>query len=356
MHIKLGLQWFADGHRRKPVDRRLFPLLAEVHNTGSIGRAATAVGLSYRFAWGLIRNWESAFGQTLLITGRGRRQGARLSDFAHALLTQDKTVHTQLLPVLDECAARINTDLNLAQTQAGTGHVKILASHDLVMNLLVGELRTHAGWDIDYEVHGSLGNLRALAKHDCDIAGFHFPLEFPDKSMLEHYDKYLRRAQAGCLAVTTREQGLIVQAGNPKGIQSIRDLTRRSVRFINRQVESGTRILTDALLRQEGIKPERISGYLNEEYTHNAVAAMVASGAADAGMGLKAAARQFHLDFIPLVRERYCLALAPELDGRFSDMLGKALRSGDLKKKIGRIPGYHPSGIGKAVPLDRLFA
>jgi len=356
MHINFGVQWFADKNRKLPIDGRLFVLLREIQAAGSITLAAGNIGVSYRLAWGLIREWEQNFRHALIITERGKKQGARLTEFGQTLLLEDKEVRDQVLPALDQHASRINSSLvNFDQTTAQDNLI-VFASHDLVMTALMETLRGKPDWKIVYEVRGSLSNLKALANHDCDIAGFHFPVNFIDPHLSDQYIHYLKLSHADCINIATREQGLIMQKGNPKNIKSIKDLTRRSIRFINRQNQSGTRILFDALLKHESIKASQINGYVNEEFTHIAVAAMVASGAADVGMGLKAAARQFHMDFIPLISERYCLALATYLDGKLRNGLKKHLVSTGFRRKISNIPGYETSGIGKEVPLEKLFA
>jgi molybdate-binding protein len=110
-----------------------------------------------------------------------------------------------------------------------------------------------------------------------------------------------------------REQGLILAAGNPLSVCSVKDLTRTGARFVNRQPGSGTRQWFDRLLKRDRLSPSSISGYDQEEFTHQAVAAVIASGAADAGMGVRAVAERFGLAFAPLGREIYYIAAQPEL-------------------------------------------
>jgi len=356
MHIQLGLQWYADKHREKPVDQRLFALLKDIERSGSISAAAENTGVSYRFAWGLIREWERQFGNPLIHTERGKKIGARLTEFSQALLLENAEILRQLLPALTDHASRVSNSLNNIGKTTARDCLKIFASHDLAMSQLMETLNGVTAWTIIHEVRGSLNNLRSLVDHNCDVAGFHFPLDFPDADLLRQYQRLLSLAGASCIDIAIRRQGLIVQKGNPKNINSIRDLGKRSVRFINRQQQSGTRVLVDSLLKHAGMKPAQVNGYVNEEYTHLAVAAMVASGAADAGMGLEAAARQFKLAFVPVIKERYCLALAPGLDSRMVNMLKKHLTAARFRNRIGKIPGYQAGQCGEEVPLSRLFA
>src|SRR5262249_11287326 len=113
--------------------------------------------------------------------------------------------------------------------------------------------------------------------------------------------------------IATRVQGIVVAPGNPAGIRDVSDLARLGLRFVNRQRDSGTRFLFDQLLKRSGIDPAAIRGYENEELTHGAVAAHVASGSADAGIAIQAAATQFGLDFVPIVKEHYYLAVHRDL-------------------------------------------
>ncbi len=356
MHIRLDLHWRFEGNDKLAIDARLLALLSEIHSTGSIRQAAKSIGVSYRFAWGLLREWEHHFQQPLVQADRGRKQGASLSEFSQTLIIEDTEVRTQLASLLEEHSSRINSSLQHLQQHAANATLRVFISHDLLLEQLLKRVREISKTAFSVQVRGSLNNLRALANHECDVAGFHFPVEKYAGAELEQFHHYLRLAHASCIKLAIREQGLIVQKGNPKKIHRLANLTRRSVRFINRQQESGTRILLDSLLQQESIRSQDINGYVNEEYTHLAVAAMVASGAADVGIGLKAAADRFKLGFIPLVREQYCLALAPQLNKPFRKQLIEQLNSVEFQKYSARIAGYDCSQSGKTVPLQRLFA
>jgi len=139
----------------------------------------------------------------------------------------------------------------------------------------------------------------------------------------------------------TRTQGIIVAKGNPLRIESIDDLVRPGVRFVNRQAGSGTRILFDALLAQRGIDARRIHGYDTGEFTHAAVAAFVASGMADAGFGVEPAARQFKLGFVPMIKERYMLACRQgSLRREPMRELIALLRGPEYRAMIEPVPGY----------------
>jgi molybdate-binding protein len=107
------------------------------------------------------------------------------------------------------------------------------------------------------------------------------------------------------IGFVTREMGLMVRRGNPFRVFSLDQLLNRSIRFVNRDPDSGTRLLFDQLLAQRKVDGPSINGYEHAEFTHAAVAAYVASGMADVSFGVEAAARQFDLDFIRLVTEDF---------------------------------------------------
>jgi putative molybdopterin biosynthesis protein len=149
-----------------------------------------------------------------------------------------------------------------------------------------------------------------------------------------------------------RDQGLLVPKGNPRNIRGLEDLARGDLRFINRQGGSGTRILLDFRLEQLGIRPETINGYMDEEFTHMAVAVAVLSGTADVGLGIQAAARALDLDFIPVVTEQYDLVI-PE---RFYPTEGlqvllNTIGGDDFKRRVEALGGYSTEMTGRLIDL-----
>jgi molybdate-binding protein len=146
------------------------------------------------------------------------------------------------------------------------------------------------------------------------------------------------------LCLATRGQGIMVAKGNPKQLWEIADLAKPDVRLVNRQENSGTRMLLELLLEQAGIDKRQVVGFENVEFTHAAVAAYIASQRADVGIGVEAAARQFNLDFVPLLTERYFLMFDQSLqkDSRFPLIL-QTMESSEFKAEVSGLPGYSPS-------------
>jgi putative molybdopterin biosynthesis protein len=147
-----------------------------------------------------------------------------------------------------------------------------------------------------------------------------------------------------------REQGVIVASGNPRGIAGIEDLTQPGLRYVNRQRGAGTRVLLDHELRRRGIAPDAIAGYAREEHTHLAVAAAVAAGRADAGLGVLAAARAFGLDFVPVTREPYDLVLrTATLDDPVTAALWALLEDPDFRSAVEALGGYDTTEMGRRI-------
>ena len=136
----------------------------------------------------------------------------------------------------------------------------------------------------------------------------------------------------------------------PLSITSLEDLFRDGVSFVNRQRGSGTRVLLDYKLRGLGSQPDRIAGYEREEYTHLAVAAAIAAGRADTGLGILSAARAMGLDFVPLLNERYDLVIPSHFyDRELLSPLISLVRSVEFKSEVEALGGYDTSSTGEIV-------
>src|SRR6185437_4336051 len=198
------------------------------------------------------------------------------------------SVEVELLRGLDEIARTI----------------VVIGSHDLVLDLAASALRaadpliTLASSNV-----GSLGGLVAVRDGLCHLAGSHLLDPATGEYTLPYLDRVFGTSEAGTgagdvavIRLVHREQGLLVAPGNPLGLGGIEDLAKAGVRYVNRQRGAGTRVLLDHLLAWLDLAPDSIAGYSREEPTHLAVAAAVAAGRADAGLGIMAAAAPVALD------------------------------------------------------------
>jgi putative molybdopterin biosynthesis protein len=138
--------------------------------------------------------------------------------------------------------------------------------------------------------------------------------------------------------------------GNPLGLRALADLGRPGLSFINRQRGSGTRILLDYHLGELGVEAQSIEGYRHEEYTHLGVAAAVASGRADVGLGIRAAASALDLDFVPLFHERYDLVFPTAVyESARAGPLIEILHDDRFRQAVAALPGYDVAPMGRIV-------
>ncbi len=226
-------------------------------------------------------------------------------------------------------------------------------SHDLTLDLIKDMLMQMTPHFNMASTHvGSMGGIMAVRKGLAHMAGTH--LFDPETGLynVPYLHRYLKDMPVCLITLAYRQQGLIIQNGNPKAIKALEDLARQDVTFINRQRGSGTRVLLDYSLEKAGIQADRINGYRSEEYTHMAVAVAVLSGKADAGLGILAAARALELDFIPVVEERYDLLIAEESWSHPAiQALMDIISSEDFKNKVDEMGGYSTRDTGKSVSV-----
>lgn len=227
--------------------------------------------------------------------------------------------------------------------------VVAIGSHDLALDLLSNELARRApGASLASANVGSLGGLIALSRGEAHLAGSHLLDEATGEYNVAYVQKYLGDRRVVIVTLAGRVQGLIVAAGNPRRLAALADLARPDVRFVNRQRGAGTRVLLDYRLRQEAIAQAAITGYEREEYTHLAVAAAVASGVADVGLGILGAARALHLDFVPLFQERYDLVIPREhYESALLAPLRETLRGARYRGQVQALGGYDVSEMGR---------
>jgi len=342
--------------REHPGDERmlasLLALLAAIRDTGSLALACQRTGHSYRHGWGLVREGRQVFGAPLIESVRGR--GARLTSLGEKLVWADRRIAARLAPMLESLASEIEAELARA-TPGSEGALRIRASHAYALTALRDfATRHHLPIEITYEA--GTDALASLHHAGCDAAGFHVPLGELESAVLPLCARWLDPRIHRLVNVVTRRQGIMVAAGNPKDITSVADLARPNVRFVNRQPGSGTRLILEELLARAKVKASRIGSFDRAEYTHAAVAAYIASGMADAGVGVETAARQFHLGFVPLVQERYFLAFRHEaLSSPPVERLLEAMRSREFKAQIVRLQGLDANACGTVLELREAF-
>jgi putative molybdopterin biosynthesis protein len=340
--VRLSFEFVDDGQRGAALANPLIDLLTAVRDTGSIGGAAARLGCSYRHAWGLLRRWDDTLGEPLVVWAAG--QAARLTEFGHRLLWAELRARTRMQPHID--ALRADLARVVAQARDGSQQVLVLhASHDLALP----RLREHAGQlaalHLDIRFSHSTRSLRSLNAGHCLMAGFHVPaVGFEAPLFAKALKPLLKPGAHKLIACSRRVQGLMMRHEHAGTVGSVGDLPAAGLRFVGRQPGSGTQLLTEHLLQQHGIDAAALAGDGSlVEDTHVAVAAAIASGLADVGLGVEAAALEFGLHFVPLVDEDYFLVcLKQHLDHPAVQRLRRLLAGDAWAGVLRATPGYAP--------------
>jgi putative molybdopterin biosynthesis protein len=192
---------------------------------------------------------------------------------------------------------------------------------------------------------GSLGGLLAFERGECSITAAHLFDEKTEKYNEAFLKKYVTKKYI-VVHFSLRDQGIIVQKGNPKKILSITDIPRPNITFVNRQKGSGTRVITDYLFKKNNIDTHLVKGYEHEEYTHLAVANNIKLGGADCGIGIKYVADALNLDFIPVKKEQYDLIiLKDELKRKEVRYILETLKDKDFVTEAKQFKGYKYLGV-----------
>ncbi len=353
MHIKkvqVVPTWSFRDESGNQLDPQLFKLLRALESHRKLTAAAREADISYRHGWNLLNKWAAFFGTPLVELQKGK--GAWLTPLGEKLLWAEKRVIARLEPQLDNLASELN--MEISRTLEGVRpQLRLHASHGYAVALLP---RFADQLELDLQYVSAEDALAALNRGSCDVAGFHVPMEMISDKLAQTYSNYLKPRGHKIIRFISRRQGLIVKPENPLNIDSVVDLASHEVRFINRQKDSGTRALLDELLVRQGISAAAIDGYLSEEFTHSAVAAYVASGMADVGFGVEAAAEQFGLGFVPVTTEYYLMVCHQRaLEQEATQRLIQLIRGDAFQQAVAELPGYRPDHCGEVISVEEMF-
>jgi len=332
----------------------MLDLLNEIRVTGKISRAADRAGLSYRHAWNLIEKWSAFFEVPLVERKRG--SGTSLTPFGDKLVWAGQRLEARLGPQLQNLSQELETEINRLLPRS-PAIIRVHASHGFAVSKLRELLTREENLEVDLRYVTSQNSLVSLAHDGCDLAGIHLPRGELRKRSIAACKAWLIPGVHRVIGLVTREMGLMVQRGNPFGIVSLSQLFNPSVRFVNRDPDSGTRLLFEQLLVQQSLDGSTINGYEHVEFTHAAVAAYVASGMADVSFGVEAAARQFDLDFVRLVTEDYFFVCRKQfLELEAMKRVLAIMRGEEFQAAISQLPGYRLNDAGAVKTLKEAFA
>lgn len=230
-----------------------------------------------------------------------------------------------------------------------SGTLVVIGSHDPLIDELCDLMHSENRDIFVSSSHvGSMGGIMSIRRGECHVAGCHLLNEADGTYNTAFIEKYFPKGGVRQVECVGRTQGLMVAPGNSLGIKAISDISREGIRYVNRQKGSGTRILTDYLCKKEGIDTASVYGYDREEFTHTSVAAQIASGTADAGMGIYSAAQLYGLDFVPICIEQYDLLIPDSAwDTPMVQQLIATLKSDEFRSRLEALGGYTVENPGE---------
>ena len=251
-----------------------------------------------------------------------------------------------------EAGSEVNVRL-LSPVEKLKNTVVVIGSHDPLLDELGDMLHVENNDVFMSSSHvGSMGGIMAIRRGEAHAAGCHLLDTATGGYNISFIKKYFPKGGVKLIRCVGRQQGLMVAKGNPLHIEKFADIAQSGLRYVNRQKGSGTRILTDYLCQQDQLDADAIYGYDREELTHNSVAVQIASGSADAGMGIYSAAKLYDLDFIPICIEEYDLLIPDHAwDTPQVQQLIATMKSEAFKEKILALGGYTVENPGEIIPI-----
>ena len=331
----------------------MLDFLNDIRVTGKISDAADRAHVSYRHAWNLIEKWSDFFQVPLVVRKQGR--GTSLTPFGAKLVWAGQRLQARLGPQLQNLSQELETEINQFLPH-GPSIIRVHASHGFAVSKLRELLNREADIGVDLRYVSNQNSLASLAHDGCDLAGMHLPQGELRKRSIAASKGWLVPSVHRVISFVTREMGLMVKRGNPLRITSLERLLEPSVRFVNRDPDSGTRLLFEQLLGQHKLDGSRINGYEQVEFTHAAVAAYVASDMADVTFGVEAAARQFELDFVRLVTEDYFFVCRKQLlELEAMKRVLSIMRGEEFQTAISQLPGYRIKDAGSVQTVNEVF-
>ncbi|MBT2643398.1 helix-turn-helix transcriptional regulator [Bacillus sp. ISL-41] len=238
-----------------------------------------------------------------------------------------------------------------AQESKSLHSLQLAGSHDFLVEQLVKYIASEGtGLSVTPSYIGSLEGLMMLYRGSADIAAVHLLDPASQQYNLPFIRQLFVHEPITVMRLASRDQGLIVAKGNPKNITGVKDLARVDVTIINRQKGAGTRFLLDSFLASEKLEPAAVKGYENEEWTHLGAAAHISRGTADAAFGIRCAASQLGLDFIPLTKEQFDLVFrwTPENKDALKHLID-LIQLTNFKDSIADLDGYDAEEFGKII-------
>jgi excisionase family DNA binding protein len=195
---------------------------------------------------------------------------------------------------------------------------------------------------------GSTEGLKALNMGYTDIAWSHLLDPKSGEYNIPFLSTYVPNLKPVVVNLFRRDLGFVVAKKNPFHIEGFEDLTKKGVRFINRQKGAGTRVLLDHHLKRLKISPSQINGYEREVYTHFEVGLSILSKEADVGIATIVVSQLLGLPFIPITRENFDMLMDQStFFGKGIQAFIEVLNSKDFRNRVEGLGNYDFKQSGK---------
>jgi len=291
-------------------------ILEGIQKIGSFMGTAKALGISYAHAWNTINRINKILGDPVIEARKGGESGgggAKLTEVGISILQEYKKLEKQLEESLSYKIQKPKIKRKLFSHEITVPDLSIIGSNCIGIEILIESMKKELKFRSELVSIGSSGGLAAVMLGETDIAGIHLLDEETGQYNLPFLKRYFIDDKAVLVKGYLREQGFLTNVGNPKKIKSFEDLFSKDVKFVNRSLGSGTRSIIDREIKRmanvRGLKYKElfknIKGYNIEVNSHKRVAKTVINGKADVGVGIKAIAERYKLDFIPLFEENF---------------------------------------------------
>jgi molybdate-binding protein/DNA-binding XRE family transcriptional regulator len=244
-------------------------------------------------------------------------------------------------------AARGKTRVQVFQADHDFSNRVLVAGCDPAISVLARHVQG-AGIELVLAHRNSSQALDLLKKGCVHVAGTHLRDDATGESNIPEIGRLFSRGAVAVVTFAVWEEGIVTARNNPKGIRQVEDFARKDVRMVNREAGAGSRRLLDAQLRRLGVQGAQIRGYDDEAPGHLPAAWQVLSGRADCCIATRGAARVFGLGFIPLVSERYDLAIRRRhLELPAIQMLLDTLNRTNFRRELESLGGYDVTSAGQ---------
>jgi putative molybdopterin biosynthesis protein len=328
------------------IGKKEAQILEGINTIGSLMGTARSIGISYAHAWNTIDKISRVLGEQIIEARRGGEfgGGARLTEVGLLLLKKYKSLEKQIVESLSYEEKRPMIKSKLFSYDVKAPDISIIGSHCIGIEIIIDLLMRDLKFNPELAYVGSSGGFAAVMLGEADIAGVHLFDDETGQYNVPFLKRYFIDDKAVVVRGYLREQGFLLAKGNPKNIKGFEDLLRKDVKFVNRSLGSGTRAILDREIKKiaerTGLKPKEVSkrvrGYSIELRSHEDVAKALKNGKADVGLGIRAVAEKYKLDFIPLAEEYFDFVIDKKRLGKllvnsFIEMLGSKRFKSEVK-------------------------